>query len=95
LSPLSGNLRDRCQSSQHQPRQAGHGLYTEKKTLTASEQNEEARTAWREKASEFDADDLIFLDETGSHIAMTPLYAYAHAPVSGRLAPFRAIRGPT
>ena len=52
---------------------AGH----KKKTLRASEQNEEARTAWRTTASSLSSSDLVFVDETGSHLAMTRLYAYA------------------
>jgi transposase len=50
---------------------------TKKKTLRASEQNETARAAWREQAHQLLSQDLVFVDETGSHIAMTPLYAYA------------------
>jgi transposase len=49
----------------------------EKKTLRASEQNEAARAAWRNQATSLSSEDLVFVDETGSHIAMTPLYAYA------------------
>ena len=52
---------------------AGH----EKKTLTVSEQKEAERAAWRKTASRLSSGDLVFVDETGSHIAMTPLYAYA------------------
>jgi transposase len=49
----------------------------EKKTLRASEQNEAARAAWREQASQLPTQDLVIVDETGSQINMTPLYAYA------------------
>jgi len=52
-------------------------LDAKKKTLRASEQNETARAAWREQAAHLCNQDLVFIDETGSHIAMTPLYAYA------------------
>jgi transposase len=48
-----------------------------KKTLAASERNEAARAAWREQARHLLSQKLVFVDETGSHIAMTPLYAYA------------------
>ena len=47
-----------------------------KKTIRAAEQNETARAAWREQAKSLSSD-LVFVDETGTHIAMTPLYAYA------------------
>ena len=33
--------------------------------------------AWREQAKQLLSQQLVFVDETGSHIAMTPLYAYA------------------
>lgn len=48
-----------------------------KKTLGASERSEEARAAWRKQAETLDAKQLVFLDECGSHIALTPLYARA------------------
>jgi transposase len=62
---------------QHQPRSDDFRLDTKKKTLIASEQNEAARAAWRELARQLLSQDLVFVDETGSHIAMTALYAYA------------------
>jgi len=46
-----------------------------KKTLRASEQKEEERAAWREQAQTLDASKLVFLDECGSNIALTRLYA--------------------
>lgn len=45
--------------------------------MRASEQKEEVRAAWRKLAACLLSRDLVFVDETGSHIAMTPLYAYA------------------
>ena len=75
---------------QHQPRQSGFRLDTKKKTLVASEQNEAACAAWRELADQLLSQDLVFVDETGSHIAMTPLYAYARHPANGLTAKFPA-----
>jgi transposase len=49
----------------------------EKKTLEASERKEEERIQWREQAKELDTSKLIFLDESGSNIALTRLYARA------------------
>src|SRR5258708_10072166 len=46
-----------------------------KKTLRASEQKEEERAAWREQAQTLDAGKLVFIDECGSNIALTRLYA--------------------
>lgn len=48
-----------------------------KKTLRASEQKEEERAAWREQAHTLSAEKLIFVDECGSNIALTRLYARA------------------
>jgi transposase len=48
---------------------------TEKKTLTASERKEEERNQWKEQAKELDPGTLVFLDESGSNIALTRLYA--------------------
>jgi transposase len=45
--------------------------------LRASEQNEAARAAWREQAAKLPTEALVVIDETGSQINMTPLYAYA------------------
>jgi transposase len=46
-----------------------------KKTIRASEQNEADRAAWREQAKELDASKLVFIDECGSNIALTRVYA--------------------
>ena len=46
-----------------------------KKTIRASEQNEADRAAWREQANELDASKLVFIDECGSNIALTRVYA--------------------
>jgi transposase len=48
-----------------------------KKTLGASERNEEERAAWREEVNELPASQLVFVDECGSNIALTPIYARA------------------
>jgi transposase len=46
-----------------------------KKAVWASEQNEADRAAWREQAKLLDASKLVFIDECGSNIALTRLYA--------------------
>ena len=43
--------------------------------MRASEQNEEARAAWQAQAQAFDVSKLVFVDECGSNIALTRLYA--------------------
>ncbi|MFL5700207.1 MAG: IS630 family transposase [Ktedonobacteraceae bacterium] len=48
-----------------------------KKVLQASERKEEERRQWREQTQELDARKFVFLDESGSNIALTRLYARA------------------
>jgi transposase len=69
------------------PRRAGeHGddepgdrrplrLDPEKKSLSASERDEAARAAWRERAEGVDPRRWVWVDETGSHLGFTPTYA--------------------
>ena len=77
LSPLQRSARHRGQSGQYHPCQTGSRLDTKNKTIRASEQKEAERAAWRKQAAQLASADLVFVDETGSHVAMTPLYAYA------------------
>src|SRR6476660_1515005 len=49
----------------------------EKKVLQATERKEEERQQWQAKAQEIDRRRFIFLDECGSNIALTRLYARA------------------
>jgi transposase len=49
----------------------------QKKTLRASEQNGAARDAWRGEVAPLQPADLVFLDETGSHLGYTPTHAWA------------------
>jgi transposase len=52
-------------------------VHTQKKSLRARERNEAARAAWRDEVAPVRPDDLVFLDETGSHLGYTPPYAWA------------------
>jgi transposase len=54
-----------------------NGLDAKKKTLGATERNEGARAVWRDQLKHLDARQLVVLDECGSNIALTPLYARA------------------
>jgi transposase len=49
----------------------------QKKSPVAQERDEEARGLWRWLASRFDARRLVFVDECGTHIAMSRLYSRA------------------
>ena len=77
LPDVGSHPRRQGQSCQHHACQAGPGLDAKKKTIRASEQREAERAAWRTHVADVPSQDLVFVDETGSHIAMTPLYAYA------------------
>jgi DDE superfamily endonuclease len=61
----------------HGPGNQTTGLDAKKKSIGATERNEEERAAWRENASQLPTDHLVFIDECGSNIALTPLYARA------------------
>jgi transposase len=50
---------------------------SKKKSLRARERNETKRAAWREEVAPVDPKDLVFLDETGSHLGYTPTHARA------------------
>jgi transposase len=52
-------------------------LDTQKKSLSASERDEVKRAAWREDVQQVPAGTLVFVDESGSHTSMTPLYGWA------------------
>jgi transposase len=58
-------------------RAAPPGLDAKKKTVAASERNEAERTAWRTVMQARDATQFIFLDEAGTHLALSPRYAWA------------------
>jgi transposase len=45
--------------------------------LAASERDEEARKAWREAVAALDPEQLVFVDESGTNIALTRLYGWA------------------
>jgi transposase len=52
-------------------------LDAQKKSLAASERDEEARTAWREQVAQLDPEWLVFVDECGTHTSLTRLYGWA------------------
>jgi transposase len=70
------------------PRAAARRVDGEKKSLIATEQDPRARAAWWEEMVAVPAERLVFVDETGTHTRMTPLYgraprgqrAYGHVP---------------
>lgn len=48
-----------------------------KKTMGASERDQTARATWRDLLKKLDARQLVVIDECGSNIGLTPLYARA------------------
>jgi hypothetical protein len=65
------------ESMDHESRHQTVGLDAKKKSIGATERNEEERAVWRANASKLPTENLVFIDETGSNIALTPLYARA------------------
>lgn len=53
------------------------GLDGQKKQLRASEQDPERRDAWWQEMMEIDPRRLVFVDETGNNITLTPRYGRA------------------
>jgi transposase len=59
---------------------AGHpppGLDAQNNHWQKVERNEGERTAWRAEAATRDAQSFVFIDETGTHLALTRLYGWA------------------
>jgi transposase len=52
-------------------------LDAQKKTLAASERDDEERTAWRAAVATRDPAQFVFVDESGTHTSLTRLYAWA------------------
>ena len=77
LCHVGANARRTGEPMDHESGDQTAGLDAKKKSIGATERNEEERAAWREKASSLPTDALVFLDETGSNMALTPLYARA------------------
>lgn len=54
-----------------------HELESQKKSIRASERHEEARAEFVQAARQVNAPRFVFVDESGSHTSMTPLYGWA------------------
>ena len=53
------------------------GLDAQTQTLGATERDEQARAAYREQGAQHHADAYVIVDECGSNINLTPIYARA------------------
>jgi hypothetical protein len=62
-----------------------------KRSLGAGEREEFLRAAWRMLvAGKVDAERLVFVDEMGANVSLSPLYAWSLAGVRGPSAALRA-----
>jgi len=82
--PAGGSLRHLGGGAGHagEPRDDGAGgrapgPVAQEKTLVAGERDEAARDAWRDAVSALAPADFVFVDACGTHVALTPLYAWA------------------
>jgi transposase len=53
------------------------GLAAQKKSFAAAERDTEARELFRQQVSQFERERLVFIDESGFHLAMARLYGRA------------------
>ncbi len=69
----------RCarESSDHESSDPPARLDTEKKSLGATERNEQHRHAFRQRIAQRDATDFVIVDESGTNLNLTPRYARA------------------
>ena len=72
-----GRPRGRAESLDARAGAGARGLDAQKKSPIAAERDEAKRAAWRAEAAGLDPATLVFLDERGTHVAMTPRYARA------------------
>jgi transposase len=68
---VGGDHRGARQPRDDVTRPAAGRLAAQKKSLIAAERDEAARVAWRDEAAGLNPADLIFVDETSTHTAMT------------------------
>lgn len=74
---VAGGFRGAGQHRDDESRADPTGLDAEKKSLRATERNEERRARWCDEAAAVAPEDWVFLDETGSHLGYTPTHAWA------------------
>src|SRR5215212_9381051 len=77
LRAVGGVRRREGVGGHHELGRAQAGLDVQKKSLGASERDEQARGAWREYVRALDPRRLVFVDECSTNIALTRLYAKA------------------
>jgi hypothetical protein len=65
------------QCRNHEPRRSSGGLDAKKKTLGASERDEQQRHHFRQRITQRPAKSFVILDESGTNLNLTPRYARA------------------
>lgn len=68
---MGGNHRGAGQPGDDVADAAADGVAAQKKSLLAAERDEAARAAWRDEVVALSPDDLVFVDETSTHTALT------------------------
>ena len=66
-----------CQHVNHESCYQAGRLDAKKRRWVPTSRNEETRAAWREHVKQLDTRKLVAIDECGSNIGLTPLYARA------------------
>jgi transposase len=74
---VAGGVRLRGERGDDESGAGPAGLDPKKKSRGASERDEAERAAWRNEVAAVCPEDLVFLDETGSHLGYTPTHAWA------------------
>ena len=74
---MAGDVRRRGEHRDDESGDHRAGLDPGEKSPIASERKEAARAAWARQAAPVDPSAWVWLDETGSHLGYTPLYARA------------------
>ncbi len=74
---MERNLWHQAESMDGRSRHSSHWLDTQKKTLGATERDEQHRSDYRTRIAYRIADDFVIVDECGSNVNLTPIYARA------------------
>jgi transposase len=77
LSLLGADAGDASEQVEYESSHQKTELDAKKKTLGATERDEAARAGYQEQIKQLDANQIVVVDECGSNIALTPLYARA------------------
>jgi transposase len=74
---MGSNIRSESEHFNNESCYPASEVDTKKKTVVASERKEEEREQWRDQAKSLDPQQMVFVDETASNVALTRVYARA------------------